>query len=62
LQVRVLPARHYTPLSFWADLDVYVEVAVEKIDLRNLFEPVCEEFAVPLTNFKGWSDLTAVLR
>src|SRR5262249_33047 len=30
---------HYTPFSFWDDLDVYIEVAVEKLDLRNLFEP-----------------------
>jgi hypothetical protein len=29
----------YTPISFWDDLDVYVEVATEKLDLRNLFEP-----------------------
>jgi hypothetical protein len=49
----------YTPVRFWDDLDVYVEVAVEKLDLRNLFEPVCAEFHVPLTNFKGWSDLNA---
>ena len=49
----------YTPISFWDDRDVYVEVAVEKLDLRNLFEPVCKEFYVPLTNFKGWSDLNA---
>jgi hypothetical protein len=51
--------RNYTPFSFWDDLDVYVEVAVEKLDLRNLFEPVCREFCVPITNFKGWSDLNS---
>jgi hypothetical protein len=44
------------PFSFWEDQEVYVEVAVEKLDLRNLF---CEEFYVPLTNFKGWSDLNS---
>jgi hypothetical protein len=49
----------YMPISFWDDLDLYVEAAVEKLDLRNLFEPVCEEFHVPLTNFKGWSDLNS---
>lgn len=50
----------YTPISFWEELDTYVEIGVEKLDLRNLFEPVaCEEFFVPLTNFKGWSDLNA---
>jgi hypothetical protein len=51
--------RNYTPAGFWDDLNVYVEVAVEKLDLRNLFEPVCREFFVPITNFKGWSDLNA---
>jgi hypothetical protein len=47
----------YTPISFWDDLDVYIEMAVEKLDLRNLFESVCAELHTPLTNFKGWSDL-----
>jgi hypothetical protein len=49
----------YTPVGFWDGLDVYVEVAVEKLDLRNLFEAPCAEFHVPLQNFKGWSDLNA---
>jgi hypothetical protein len=49
----------YTPISFWDDLDVYIEDAVEKLDLRNLFEPVCQELHVPITNFKGWSDLNS---
>jgi hypothetical protein len=49
----------YTPFSFWDDLDVYVEVAVEKLDLRNLFQPVCAEFYVPIANFKGWSDINS---
>jgi hypothetical protein len=49
----------YTPISFWHSLDVYIEMAVEKLDLRNLFESVCEELHVPLTNIKGWSDLNS---
>jgi hypothetical protein len=49
----------YTPISFWDDLGVYVEAGTEKLDLRNLFEPVCEELYVPITNFKGWSDLNS---
>jgi hypothetical protein len=49
----------YTPFSFWDDQRTYIEVAVEKLDLRNLFEPVCREFYVPITNFKGWSDLNS---
>jgi hypothetical protein len=49
----------YTPISFWDDLVVYIESAVEKLDLRNLFAPVCEELHVPLTNFKGWADINS---
>jgi hypothetical protein len=49
----------YTPFSFWDDLPVYLEAGVEKLDLRNLFAPVAAAFFVPITNFKGWSDLNA---
>jgi hypothetical protein len=49
----------YTPVSFWDDQSVYVEAAVEKLDLRNLFAAVAEDFFVPITNFKGWSDINA---
>jgi hypothetical protein len=51
--------KNYTPFCFWDDQPVFVQVAVEKLDLRNLFEPVCTEFFVPITNFKGWSDLNS---
>jgi hypothetical protein len=49
----------YTPFAFWDDRDVYIEIGVEKLDLRNLFRPVCAEFFVGITNFKGWSDLNS---
>jgi hypothetical protein len=49
----------YLPISFWDGLNVYVEVATEKLSLRNLFEPVFREFHIPVTNFKGWSDLNS---
>jgi hypothetical protein len=49
----------YTPFGFWDDQKVYVEVAVEKLDLRNLFESVCAEFHVGIANLKGWSDINA---
>jgi hypothetical protein len=48
---------HYTPISFWDDLDVYVEVAVEKSDLKSLFNRVTREFRVPIQNVGGWADL-----
>ncbi len=47
----------YQPFAFWVWLDVYLEMTVEKIDLIGLFEPVCSEFHVPLTNVSGWNDI-----
>jgi hypothetical protein len=32
-------------------------MVVEKIDLLNLFEPVCKEYRVPISNMKGWADM-----
>jgi hypothetical protein len=48
---------HYTPISFWDPLDTYVEMAVEKGDLKSLFAPVCDEFNMVITNVAGWADL-----
>jgi hypothetical protein len=47
----------WQPLSYWTHQKVYVEMAVEKLDLKNLFLDVCETYHVPITNFKGWSDV-----
>ena len=49
--------KYYTPFSFWDDLDVYVQMAVEKSNLKNLFSKVCAEFCVPIANVGGWADL-----
>jgi hypothetical protein len=48
---------HYMPESFWADLDFYVEIAVEKADLKSLFAEVAEEFHVIIQNVGGWADI-----
>ena len=47
----------YTPFSFCDDLDVYVQMTVEKIDLKNLFSPECARFRVATTNVSGWNDI-----
>ena len=49
----------YQPFDLWERLGVYVEMVVEKIDLKSLFGPVCEEYCVPLTNVRGWADLNS---
>jgi hypothetical protein len=50
---------YYRPVSFWANQAVYVEVMVEKIDLKSLFDPVCAKYCVRVTNAKGWSDINS---
>jgi hypothetical protein len=45
--------KYYDPWTFWDDREYYVEMLVEKIDLKTLFQPVCEEFYLPLTNARG---------
>jgi hypothetical protein len=47
----------YTPLSFWDGQEYYLEMLVEKIDLRSLFQDLCARFHIPLANAKGWSDI-----
>jgi hypothetical protein len=47
----------YTPFSFWDDQPVYLEMLVEKIDLKSLFGRICNAFHVPIANARGWSDL-----
>jgi hypothetical protein len=47
----------YVPLSFWDGQPVYIQMLVEKIDLKSLFSPVCAQYRVPLINSRGWSDL-----
>jgi hypothetical protein len=55
----------YRPVSFWDNQQYYLEMMVEKGDLRTLFSPICQRFSMAITNSKGWSDLNcraAVMR
>jgi hypothetical protein len=49
----------YCPISFWDDLDTYVEMMVEKVDLKGLFGPECAPFHIPIANISGWNDINA---
>lgn len=42
-------------LDWWEDEDYYIQMVVEKIDLKTLFTPVCEEYHIPIATSKGWS-------
>ena len=47
----------YAPISFWDDQPYYVETAVEKIDPKTLFRPVCAPFRIGIQNYSGWADI-----
>jgi hypothetical protein len=47
----------YYPISFWDCQTTYIQLLVEKVDLRNLFGPVCGEFNLPIANVRGWGDI-----
>lgn len=46
---------YYYPISFWEDQSYYIQMIVEKIDLRYLFEPICRKYKIPIATSKGWS-------
>ena len=49
----------YGPVA-WDFQQNYIEMAVEKNDLRTLFEKVCAEYHVPIWNAGGWSDINSL--
>lgn len=47
----------FTP-RWWDGETFYVQVIVEKIDLKTLFEDVCAEYHIPIATSKGWSSMS----
>lgn len=43
--------------SFWEAQDYFIQVLVEKIDLREVLAPVCREYNIPIATSKGWSSM-----
>lgn len=52
----LITERYYTP-DWWEGEDYYIQMVVEKIDLKSLFTPVCEEYHIPIATSKGWSSM-----
>lgn len=48
--------RYYTP-DWWEGEEYYIQMLVEKIDLKELWTDICEEYHIPITNAKGWSSI-----
>ena len=49
-------AKYYTP-DWWEGEEFYIQLLVEKIDLKTMFEPICREYHIPIANAKGWSSI-----
>lgn len=48
---------YYTP-DWWEGESFYIQMMVEKIDLVNMFQPVCAEYHIPIVNAGGWYDIS----
>jgi hypothetical protein len=46
----------YTP-DWWDGEKYYIQMVVEKIDLKTLFEPICKSYHIPVATSKGWSSM-----
>ena len=49
-------AYYFTP-DWWDGEEYYIQMMVEKIDLVNMFKPICEEYHIPIVNAGGWYDI-----
>lgn len=47
----------YYGVDWWKDEGYYIQMVVEKVDLKTLFEPVCMKYHIPIANTRGWSSI-----
>ena len=44
-------------MSFWKEQDYYIEMLVEKLDIKELFRPICRSYHIPIATGRGWADI-----
>ncbi len=47
----------YTP-DWWEGEEYYLQMVVEKIDLKTLFTPIVKNYKIPIASSKGWASIT----
>ncbi len=47
---------HFSP-DWMEGEEYYIQVLVEKVDLKTMFTPVCKDYRMPIANAKGWSSV-----
>ena len=43
--------------EWWNGEKYYIQMLVEKVDLKTLFEPICKQYKIPVATSKGWSSM-----
>lgn len=51
--------QRYYP-DYWEGEQYYIQMIVEKVDLKTLFSPICNEYRIPIANAKGWGAISMV--
>lgn len=54
---QVLSGDHYYTPDWWEGEEYYIQMLVEKIDLKSLWTDVTEDYHIPIANAKGWSSI-----
>ncbi len=44
-------------IDWWDGEKYYIQMVVEKIDLKTLFLPICQQYHIPIANARGWSSI-----
>lgn len=52
-----LRAEEYYAPDWWDGEDYYIQMVVEKIDVKTLFEPICKKYHIPIATSRGWSSM-----
>ena len=53
----VLRAENFYTPDWWEGEEYYIQMVVEKVDLKTLFESVCQVYHIPIATAKGWSSM-----
>ena len=53
----VAECEDYSTPRWWLGEKYYIQMLVEKIDLKTLFEPICKKYHIPVATSKGWSSM-----
>ncbi len=53
----VLDGHRYLTPDWWEGEEYYIQMLVEKIDLKTLFNDACRDYHIPIANAKGWSSI-----